>query len=847
MNMSNDLRLAARLLWQAKAWTVVVVASLALGIGANTALFSAVNGLLIRKLAVADPNTLVRFRHAGPNEMRTDVLVYGHAAPDARGRSVEATFSYPMYLQFVEDNRTLADLFACAPLGVVNVVANGRAETASAFVSSGNYFQLLGATTRLGRTIAPDDDRATATPVAVISHKYWMSRFGGDPKVVGSPALVNNVPVTIVGVLAPGFSGVEQAVSEAPDISLPLVLEPQVNLPRSILARSLLAQPNFWWLHVMGRLKPGVTVEQVQANFGTVFQRTARVQMEWFLSSLSAQEQSFISQRNRTDVPDLLVDSGSRGIYDMSGTDARAVAMLTAVVVLVLLIVCANVANLLLSRSATRYREMSVRLALGATRGRLVRQLLTESLLLATIGGSLGLVVARWGQQLLPGGVGEASVFDWRVVAFAVVITAITGLAFGIAPALRATEITLNPVLKESSRSVVGSRSLLGSSLVVAQVAISLVLLVGAGLFLRTLQNLRHVDVGFSPSNVLLFRVSPGLNRYDRQKQNALYDQIAERIRAVPGVRSVSWSDPGLMASRRFSTRIFIQGRNYSPDQRDTISQVLVSPTFFETMEIPLLAGRGILPSDTGNAPLVAVFNEAAARQFFNGEIPLGRRFGRVANESGAIEIVGLLRDASYNDVRNASVPTMYAPFRQARQPGATVQVRTAADPLASIAAIRDAVRQVDPNLPMINVTTQTAEIEQRFLQEKLFAEAYTIFGGLALFVASIGLFGLMSYSVARRTNEIGVRMALGAERQDVLRLVMRESVVLVVSGVAIGLAGVVAAGRLVSSLLFGLAPNDPQTIASAAAVMMAVAAVAGYLPAKRASRVDPMVALRYE
>jgi predicted permease len=653
--------------------------------------------------------------------------------------------------------------------------------------------------------------------------------------------------VTIVGVLAPGFSGVEQAVSEAPDISLPLALEPQVNLPRSILARSLLSQPNFWWLHVMGRLKPGVTADQVQANFGTVFQRTARTQMESFLSSLSAQELSFLSQRNRTDVPDLLVDSGSRGIYDLTGTDARAVAMLAAVVVLVLLIVCANVANLLLSRSAARYREMSVRLALGATRGRLVRQLLTETLLLATIGGSLGLVVARWGQQLLPGAVGRASAFDWRVVAFAVAISAITGIVFGIAPALRATRTTLNPVLKESSRSVVGSRSLLGGALVVAQVAISLVLLVGAGLFLQTLQNLRHVDVGFNPNNVLLFRVSPALNRYDRQKQNVLYDQIAERIRGIPGVRSVSWSDPALMGSRSLSTRIFIQGRNYSPDQRDTISQMLVSPTFFETMEIPLVAGRGIRPSDSENAPLVALFKEAAARRFFPGEMPLGRRFGRVATESGAIEIVGLLRDATYNNVRNAAVPTMYTPFRQARQPGATVQVRMAADPLRSIAAIRDAVRQIDPNLPMINVTTQSAEIEQRFLQEKLIAQAYTIFGGLALLVASIGLFGLMSYSVARRTNEIGVRMALGAERQDVLRLVMRESMVLVVSGVAIGLAGVVAAGRLVANLLFGLAATDPRTIASAAVVMMAVAAIAGYLPARRASRVDPMVALRYE
>jgi predicted permease len=847
--MLRDLRLAARMLLQAKGWTAVVVVSLALGIGANTALFSAINGLLLRKLPVSDPDSLVRFRHAGPNHMRTDVLVYGFTAPDARGRQVEPTFSYPMYLQFLADNRTLSDLVACAPLGTLNLVVNGQAEIASGFLASGNYYRMLGATARLGRTITPDDDRPTAAPVAVISHKYWQSRFGGSPNVVGAAARVNNVPVTIVGVLAPEFTGVQQAVGEAPDVSLPLALEPQVMLQPSNLQKSLLGAPNFWWLQVMGRLKPGVTAAQVQGNFAGVFQHTARAQFDSFLSSLPPQERSrSYLQRERTDIPELLVDSGSRGIYDVNTTDRRAVVVLTAVVALVLLLVCTNVANLLLSRSQARQRELSVRLALGATRARLVRQLLTECLLLAGIGGALGLLVGRWGQQLLPSAAAQASPLDWRVLAFVAAVSTATGVVFGIAPALRATRTDLNSALKANSWSVARSRSLLGTSLVVAQVTISLVLLVGAGLFLRTLQNLREVDVGFNPRNVLLFRISPALNRYDTPRQAALYDQIGERIRAIGGVRSVAWSNPSLMSGRRFSSSIFVQGRAYARGQRDSISQMTVSPAFFETMEIPLIAGRGFTARDTRDAPAVVVINEAAARTYFPSEPPpIGRRFGSSIEESGRLEIVGIVRDAKYNTVRDAAVPTLYLPFLQAYQGSATFGVRTADNPLSAAAAVREAVRQVDPNLPLINVTTQLEEVEGRFLQEKVFAQAYTLFGGLALLVASVGLFGLMSYSVARRTNEIGIRMALGAERQDVVRLVMRESMVLVAAGLAIGLGGALAASRLVSSLLFGLAPTDATTMAGAVIVMAVASALAGYVPARRASRVDPVVALRSE
>jgi predicted permease len=834
------------MLLQEKGWTSVVVLSLALGIGANTALFSAINGLLFKKLAVADPDSLVRLRYAGPNQVRTDIQIYGYTSPDARGRQIESSFSYPMYMELRAANRTMSDLFACAPLGFVNVVVNGQGEIANGFVSSGNYYQTLGVTARLGRTILPDDDRPTAAPVAVISHAYWMRRFGGAATVVGTAATVNNVPVTIVGVLPAGFSGIEQAVGDAPDISLPLGLEPRFNAGLNAPSTRL-SQATFWWLEVMGRLKPGVTPPQVEGNLAGVFQASARSSFASFLASLTPEERTRTLRQDRSQVPDLLADSGSRGVYDANATDLRAVTVLTVVVALVLLIVCANVANLLMSRATARQRELSVRLALGATRTRLIRQLLTESLVLAGVGGALGLLVGRWGQQLLPGTPGQLAPLDWRVLAFVIAITTATGIVFGTAPAVRSSGADVNSALKDSGRTVTGSRSLLRRTLVVAQIAVSLMLLIAAGLFLRTLQNLRQVDVGFNPQNVLLFRVNPALNRYDGVKSAQLYEQIGDRLRTISGVRAVSWSNNSLMSGRRFSGSMYVQGRTYPPGQRDTTFGLGVSPTFFDTMEIPLVAGRGFTPLDKAGAPRVVVINEAAARKYFPNESPIGRRVGPSPDGSGREEIVGILRDAKYNAVREPAVPTKYQPYAQSFQGTATFEVRTAGDPLGAVGSVRDAVRQVDPNLPIMNVTTQMNELEGRFSQEKLFAQAYVSFGGLALLVASIGLFGVMSYSVARRTNEIGIRMTLGARTRDVMGLVMRESMVLVAAGVVIGLGAAVAASRLVASLLFGLTPTDPLAMAGAIAVMILVSALAGYLPARRASKVDPMVALRCE
>jgi predicted permease len=841
--MLKDLRHAARMLLHAKGWTAIVVVSLALGIGANTALFSAVNGLLLKQLPVRDPETLVRLRWAGPNDMATSSSDYGFSARDASGLNIRTTVSYPMFQQYVANNKTMEDLFACAPFGRVNLVVDGQAEIANSFISTGNYYQMLGVKTRIGRTIVPDDDRPDAPPVAVISSQYWDRRFGSDPKVVGKTVRMNNVIVTIVGVLDPAFTGVQQPVAEPPDISVPLALDPQLTVgpPRP-------SQATYWWLQVMGRLKPGVTAAQVQGNLEGLFQSTAKAGMDAYLASLSDSERGTASNRRRREVPRLRVDSGSRGIYDAQQNEVRSVTILGVVVTMVLLIVCANVANLLLSRATTRQKELSVRLSLGATRQRLIRQLLTESLLLASVGGALGIAVGYWGKQLLPGNIGQAAPIDWRILGFVLLLTGMTGIVFGIAPALRATGVNVNDALKSNSRGVVGSRSILGKSLLVVQVAVSLILLIGAGLFLRTLQNLRHVDVGFNPHNLALFRVNPQLNRYDEKRTNAVYRDLLERLGTIPGVRTVSFSQPALLSGSVNSTSIFVQGRTYSVSERgDSINRLVVAPNFFGAMGIPMRAGRTFDSRDTETSQKVVVINETAARKYFPNDDPLGRRFGSSPETSSTLEIVGILSDAKYDSVRDAAPPTMYVPYLQTRTTSAVIALRTAGDPSRVMKEIRTVVGQVDPNLPVMDVSTQIEQVERRFLQEKIFAQAYALFGGMALLLAAIGLFGLMSYSVSRRTNEIGIRMALGAQRDHVLRVVLLESLILAVVGVVIGVGAALGLSRFLATLLFGLAPTDVLTIALAVAVMLAVSALAGYLPARRASRVDPMVALRYD
>ncbi len=859
--MLNDFRQAIRVLGHSRGWSLIVVLSLALGIGANAAMFRAVNGLLVRKIPVTDPDRLVRFRWVGKNDMMNASSDYGVSRPPrgvtaaatgaglSRGRqggsSVRATFSYPIYEQFRSDNRTMTDLIAGAPLPRGNIIVDGSAEIGTLFIVSGNYYQVLGVHATRGRTLLPDDDRPDASPAAVISDRYWRSRFGGDPNTVGKRIIVNNLPVVIVGVIEPSFTGVQQVIGEPANVTLPLAVDPHVMSDTVVDGAPRVRQPTYWWLQLIGRLKSGVTPEQVQANLDGVFQGTARAGFEAYKASATAEERNSEYMRGRSEVPHLLVDAASRGVYDVSEADVRAMEVLGLVATTVLLIVCANVANLLLARAITRGREISIRLSLGATRRRLIRQLLTESLVLSVIGGGLGMTVAIWGQPLLPGALGRPVPIDWRLLLFVALTAILTGLLFGLVPALRATR-DVSATLKDNSRTATSTRSLLGKSLVVAQVGLSLVLLVGAGLFLRTLQNLRAVDVGFDPQNLVLFRVAPQLSRYDEARSFGFFQDLSDRLRSLSGVRAVTLSNIGLLSGSVNSTRIFVEGHQYAPDADRGLNQLIVAENFFDAMTMPFLRGRRFVAADNvDNAPKVAILNEAAVRRFFAGEDPLGRRFGYNREHDHDFEIVGIVRDAKYNSLREAAPPTMYVPYGQRRMTQAMFEVRTSLPTASVVNTIRESVRQIDPTVPVMDVSTQTEQIERRFASEKSFAQAYAWFGSLAVLLASIGLFGLMSHSVSRRTSEIGIRMALGARARDVLRLVLAESAWLVGLGIIVGIGLAIAGGRAVASLLFGLAPNDALTMAAAAILLGLVALLAGYLPARRASRVDPIVALR--
>ncbi len=834
--MFRDLKHAIRVLLQSKGWTAVVLVSLALGIGANTALFTAINGLMLQSVDAVEPAELVRISWYGENEMRMSTREYGWGGEGPGGTSRRTTFSYASYQALVEANETLEGLFLCSPFNRVNAVVDGQAEIASAFVATGNYFPLLGTAAAAGRLLTPADDDPAAPPAVVISHGYWARRFGSAADTIGRVIQINDLSVTIVGVTAPSYGGVQGPGRTAADIHLPIFMAPLIDPDDDYLSA-----PTFWWAQMMGRLKPGVTAAQVQGNLAGVFQAQTRSGMTSYLESLTPEERARSSNHDRSAVPNLLVDAGRRGVYDPNPDTRRDARVLGGVVLLVLLIVCANVANLLLSRAASRQQEIAIRLSIGATRWRLVRQLVTESVFLALLGGLLGLVVAYWARSLLP--FGQDVPMNWQVFAFVALLSVGTGVVFGIVPALRATRLDLSASLKDNSRGVVGTRSWASRGLLVVQVAVSLVLLIGAGLFLNTLKNLRSVDLGFDATNLLLFRVSPALAGYDAETMPLLYDQMQERLDALPGVEAVSLSRIAFLSGSTSSSDVYTQ---HGGDEAEEMYIMTVSPEFFDTHRIPLLAGRRFDERDHADSQEVAIVNAAAAR-VMGGETAVGSRFGFSPEDRVDLEIVGVARDTKYNDLREEAPPTIFLCYRQRTYGGMMFELRTSGDPKALVPAVRSLVQQIEPNMPLQSVSTQFEQIQDRFRQERYFAIAYSWFGGLATLLAAIGLFGLASYNVAMRTNEIGVRMALGARRRDVVGLVMRESLILVGAGIVLGAGIAFAAGRAVTSLLYEVAPTHLPTMALAAVAILGVTAIAGYLPARRAARVDPMVALQYE
>jgi predicted permease len=862
-SLLQDLRYGARMLLKQKALTAIAALSLALGIGANTALFSVVDAMLLKKLPVKEPDRLALFGARSPRDFSPGSYTGNSSRDPVTGERVMTSFPYQSFARFREQPGVLSDVFAFGGVGL-NVSADGQADVASGQAVSGNYFLGLGAPAMIGRTITDEDDKASASPVAVISYRYWQKRFSGDPGVIGKQINLNNVAFTVIGVTPPGFDGTGQAGSTQ-DVTIPIAWEPQMYVDRE---RSNMNGAGVWWLRIMGRLKPGATVEQARAQLEGVFNQSVVEHRTARQTQSQAQGGNPIKALEPKDFPRLTMVSGSQGEMNTRQYYAPSLYLLLGVVGLVLLIACANVANLLLARAAARRKEIGVRLALGASRWRLIRQLLTESVMLAGMGGALGILFALWIKDglLAVSDWGPKALeprLDWRVLGFTLALSMLTGIVFGIVPAWRATKVDLAPSLKDNARgSSAAARSLLSRGLVVTQVALSLLLLVGAGLFLRTLLNLQRVEPGFDTRNLLLFGVQPALIGYKDEKLTQLYQQMAERIEAVPGAQAVTFSRMTLLAHGSSSRGVFLRAAlSAPPDSEGRIKPSgdgyvhHVRENFLEAMGIPLLGGRSLKPQDDAKAPKVVVVNQTFANKYFPDENPIGKRFTFDTKKPDEIEIVGLARDAKYTRQRDEIPPTVYIPWRQdlRAMAGVTFEVRTAGDPNAAVSAVRQVVREVDGNLPLNNVKTQVEQAEETLRMERLFAKLLSLFGLLAQQLASIGLYGVMAYSVSQRTNEIGIRMALGADRRDVLKMVLRQGMSLTMIGVVLGLAGAYVLTKYLESkmnlnnMLFGVKVSDPLTYGVIAAFLTLVALLACFIPARRATKVDPMVALRCE
>jgi predicted permease len=857
--MFQDLRYGARMLLKHPGFTCVAALTLALGVGANTAIFSLIDAVLLKTLPVDNPERLV---------------LLGRALGGKNG----AQFPYRTYRQIRDQNDVLSGLLAYHPLRL-SVSVDGQPEPAVAGqLVSGNYYAVLGVQAALGRTIVPDDDRAPGeSPVCVISHNYWSRRFAGDPAVVGKTIHIGGAPFTVVGVTPQEFFGLE--VGSSLDVSVPLMMQQQV-MPgiRSYVDG---ADPNSFF-NVMGRLRPGVAMPQAQAGLSALYRQLCA---EYAASNWGFKFTPYPWLEEK-----LVLESGGRGLSELRVQFSRPLLALMIVVALVLAVACANVAGLLLARAVARRKEIAIRLALGVGRLRLVRQLLIESVLLSSIGALLGLIFAYWGTRLLLPllSQGEISVQlnlrpDARALGFTIAVATLTGVLFGLAPAFLATRVDMNSALKNEASGVSGRGAHLtfGKMFVISQVALSLLLLIGAGLFVRSLQKLRQVDAGFARENVLVMKLEPVGSDSKTPQLAARYDELLRRVEALPGVKLASLVGYSPMSRREWlvmgqtpetSNPMKVQGYDPHPGEEMVIPWMQVYPNSFATLGVPLLAGRDFGSQDSrqwrpanicppyARAPQVGIINESMARRFFGNESPIGRRFGfsnSVGRCPGAsepdpasqIEIIGVAKDVKYASLRNEGRAMFYLPYYQATtgRGQLTLVVRTAGDPTSVAAAVRREARAMDPAMPMFEVETLATQVAASLQRERLLATLSSGFGLLALLLSCLGLYGILSYTVARRTNEIGVRMALGADRRDVLWLVLRDALRLVLIGAALGVPAALAASRLIASQLFGISAADPGAVVAATLALSVVAAVAGYLPARRATRVDPLVALRCE
>ena len=829
-----ELRQALRTFVKNPAFTAIVVLTLALGIGANTAIFSLLDQVLVRLLPVKEPERLVLLHGPGPFSGR----VSSHAS------SFEP-MSHPMFERLRDGNSVFAGMLA-EYTAAVHLGAGGRTDDVHGDLVSGTYFETLGLPPAVGRLFTRDDDRvAGAHPLVVLGHGFWTRRFGADRSVVGRTVRVNDHPMTVIGVAPAGFHGIE--VGESVDVFVPLAMQAQVmpTWPNAI------GEWRTRWLTVMARLKDGVSVPQATAAINVLYGQLLQEDLATVKTPSDRFRIGFLQKR-------LQLRPAGRGTSSLRDEAKTPLLVLMGMVGLVLLIACANVANLLLARASSRQKEIAVRLALGAGRGRLVRQLLVESVVFALAGGLLGIAFAVWTGTLalraLPSEQAARVLSadpDLRVGLFALGLAVITGVVFGLVPALQATRPQLAPTLKNEAASVAGGSApfRFRKGLVVAQVALSLLLLIGAGLFTRSLLNLRSLDPGFEADRLLTFAVDPALNGYEPARRLAVLKRLQDDLAAEPGVKSVSLAEEPLMTHSDTSHTVKVEGYQAKEDEDMNPNFNGVGPGFFTTLGIPLLAGRDFTDTDLADAPKVVVVNEEFAHYFFGQESPLGRRFayGR-RNAKFDVTIVGLVRDSKASSMREKKVRFVYVPYAQREAVGQmTFYLRSSVDPAALEGRVRAVVAQADAGLPVTDMKTMRAQIRESLFFERMVASLSAAFGLLATLLAAVGLYGVMSYAVALRTREIGIRVALGAERRTVLLMVLREVAVLALVGIAFGLPSGYGLGRLVESQLYGITARDPLTFGVATATLLLAALLAGYVPAARATRVDPLVALRYE
>jgi predicted permease len=842
----QDFRFAARMLGKNPGFTLVAVLTLALGIGANTAIFSVVNSVLIRSLPVKQPRQLVFLTNPDNQGMEQG---FGDGNRDF--------LTYPEFEELSKNNEVLSGLAASASegpklsVGIENQGQISEGAPVQIGLVSGSYFSVLGVDPTLGRLLTADVDAVRdANPVAVVSYRFWQDQLDGNRAALGRKIRIRGTWFDVIGVTPPAFSG--ETVGVSTEVWVPLSMQSEIYPGRDYLSLETKPFHKIEWLQAIGRLKPGVGIDQANANLNAVFQRMLLSQTD----PMSAEERrTFMNQH-------LAVVEGSRGASTLRGDFTKPLQILMAVVGLILLIACANVANILLVRSVARQKELAVRATMGAGAWRLIRQLLTESILLATLGAAVGLLLARWADAALVRLVSSGADLipldvhlDSRVLMFTLSVAALTGILFGLVPALRAARLDLNPILKGTSRGITGGSSEIGrvpvaKILVVAQVALSLVLLVVAGLFLRSFKNLAGVQIGYDNDHLLYFSVSPLSYGYKRPEVAQLFEDLLERLNALPAVRGATLMDNGLFGGGDSNSDVSVEGAKPATAGPQDSHWDMVGPNYFSTSGIPILYGREIGPQDSGHGQRVGLVNQTAARYFFGDRNPIGKRIA-VKTTLGPSDfvVVGVVADSKHGSVREKPTRRFYVPFFNpiGEANSASVLVRTSGDPGVAASTIRSAMKQIAGNLPPLDIQTMNQRISRSLATDRTITELSSVFGPLAMILVCIGLYGVMSYAVTGRTGEIGIRMALGAQRKSVVWLILRESLLLIVIGVAIGLPAIFGAGHWIASLLFGVKPADIAALSLAGAILFGAGTLACYIPARRAMRVEPTAALRYE